>query len=574
MIVCTLPRLKSKIELVGKICCGLVVIGMAFVSTVVSTASARQVVSPSTPAAKVPTQQAEPVKPTEVARGRVFIDTNNDGLFGEGERPLEGVRVSNGLEIVTTDESGGYSISITDDGVVFVIKPAGYRTRLNEDNLPRFYYLHKPNGSPQLQFPGVAPTGPMPKAIDFPLYPQEGPSQFRMVLFGDTQPRDLAEVDFIAHDVVNDMIGVDAAFGVTLGDIVFDDLNMFEPLNQTIGLIGIPWYNVIGNHDVNYDAKSRLHVNETYERFYGPSYYSFDYGPAHFVVMDNIDWVMPTDPAGKGEYQGGFGKRQLEFLKNDLEQIPKDQMVVLMMHIPLPSTTDHQDLFRLIEQRPFCISIAAHQHYHQHLFFDEAAGWKGTKPHHHLINVTVCGSWWSGKKDERGIPHAIMSDGAPNGYSIMTFNGSEYRLEYVGAGNDRGRQMRIEMPNEVQSEKGAKFTVNVFDGSVKSRVWFTIDASDDWQECQKINEVDPLYLSLYEEDQAMQPPPPRALGKPSISSHLWTGELPSGLSAGVHLLRVKTRDMSDTEHLSGFSFRVVPAAPPPPATTNPNSNGS
>lgn len=518
-------------------------------------------------------QAAEQAQIGPMARGRVFVDTNNDGLFSTGEQPLKGIRVSNGLDIVSTDDDGNYSLSITDDGVVFVIKPAGYRTRLSSDNLPRFYYLHKPNGSPKLQFAGVEPTGPLPKAIDFPLYPQVEPSEFRLVLFGDPQPRDLAEVDFIAHDVVNDVIGIDAAFGVTLGDIVFDDLNMFEPLNQTIGLIGIPWYNVIGNHDVNYDGKSRSEINETYERHYGPSYYSFDYGPAHFVVMDNIAWVMPSDPAGKGSYQGGFGQRQLDFLKTDLSQIPNDQMVVLMMHVPLPTTTDHQDLFRLIEERPFCISIAAHQHNHQHFFFDEAAGWRGPKPHHHLVNVTVCGSWWSGKNDERGIPHAMMSDGAPNGYSIMTFNGSEYRLEFVGAGNDRGRQMRIDLPNELPSDKGAKFYVNVFDGSVRSKVWYSLDQSEAWTECSKVGEADPIYARLYDEEQTSLIPPKNKLGKPAISTHLWSGEFSAGLNPGVHLLRAKTRDMFGVEYLSERSFRVIPPTPLPPVALQPSAVG-
>ncbi len=113
------------------------------------------------------------------------------------------------------------------------------------------------------------------------------------MLFGDPQPRDIAEVEYIAHDVVEQIISEhahDAAFGVTLGDIVFDDLSVMEPLNQAIALIGIPWYNVIGNHDLNLDAKDDSLSDETFERIYGPSYYSFDFGPAHFMVLDDVVW--------------------------------------------------------------------------------------------------------------------------------------------------------------------------------------------------------------------------------------------------------------------------------------------
>ncbi|MCA9067017.1 MAG: metallophosphoesterase, partial [Planctomycetaceae bacterium] len=214
-----------------------------------------------------------------------------------------------------------------------------------------FYYIHKPNGSPPLKFAGVKPTGPLPESIDFPLYQQHEPEKFKAVLFGDPQPRDQKEVDYIAHDVVEDLIGTDASFGVTLGDIVFDDLSMFEPQARAIGLIGIPWYNVIGNHDINYDASHDHHSDETFERHFGPAYYSFDYGQAHFLVLDDIEWIVPNG-VGKGRYQAGLGNEQMEFIRNDLALIPENQMVVLMMHIPLVDVRDRHELYRLIEQRP------------------------------------------------------------------------------------------------------------------------------------------------------------------------------------------------------------------------------
>lgn len=489
-----------------------------------------------------------------LARGVVFHDRNSDGRRDAGDEPLAGVRVSNGSEIVNTDEQGRYELPIGDEGQVFVIKPTGYRTRLGPNQLPQFYYLHRPGGSPQLRFAGVAPTGPLPQSIDFPLTQQQEPDVFRMILFGDTQPRNLTEVDYIAHDVVADACKTSAAFGVTLGDIAFDDLNVIGPLTEVIGLIGVPWYNVFGNHDANFDATSRQYINETFERHFGPSYYSFDYGKVHFVVLDNIDYV-PT-PEGKFGFKGGFGEAQLRWVQRDLEAIPKDQLVVLLMHVPLNLTGDHQALFRLIEQRPFSLSISAHQHYHQHLFLGEQQGWKGKQPHHHIINVTVCGSWWSGLKDERGIPHAMMSDGAPNGYSVLTFDGQKYSLEFFGAGNDRGRQMRIELGNEVPAEQATRFTVNVYDGSSRSQVWYSIDGGA-WAECQQVQETDPLFQALWDAEQQQQPPPSPKLTKPTISSHLWAGELPAGLQAGTHLLRVRTFDMAGKEYTDQRSFRVA-----------------
>ena len=371
--------------------------------------------------------------PTVPARGVVFHDANENQVFDAGEQPLANVRVSNGREIVKTDDDGRYELPVDADTIVFVVKPRGWRTPLSEDNLPQFYYLHKPAGSPPSKFAGVSPTGPLPESIDFPLVPQEEPDEFRAILFGDTQPRNQQEVDWIAHDVVEELIGTDASFGVTLGDVVFDDLDVMTPLNRTIALLGIPWYNVLGNHDINLDARSRRHVNETFERVYGPSYYSFDYGPVHFLVLDNIEWQVAPD-TGKGKYRGGLGRDQLAFIEKDLAQIPPDQLVVLMMHIPLTDTNDRHGLYRLIEQRPFCISISGHTHHHEHVWITHEDGWEGPEPHHHIINVTVCGSWWSGAPDERGIPHSTMADGAPNGYSVISFDGTDYRLDFFAAG--------------------------------------------------------------------------------------------------------------------------------------------
>ena len=94
----------------------------------------------------------------------------------------------------------------------------------------------------------------MPASVDFPLYPGDEPAVFRAILFGDTQPRNQKEIDYIAHDVIEELIGAEASFGITLGDVMFNNLSLFGSLNRAIALIGIPWYNVIGNHDLNFDS--------------------------------------------------------------------------------------------------------------------------------------------------------------------------------------------------------------------------------------------------------------------------------------------------------------------------------
>ncbi len=494
--------------------------------------------------------------PPQIARGFVFHDANGNRQRDEGERVLANIRVSNGNDIVFTDDQGRYELPVGSDDIIFVIKPRGWRTPLNEHMLPQFYYIHKPAGSPPLKYAGVEPTGPLPDSIDFPLYPQDEPEVFQALLFGDPQPRDQREVDYIAHDVVEELIGTKAAFGVTLGDIVFDDLTMFEPQARAIALLGIPWYNVIGNHDINMDVRHDHLSDETFERHFGPSYYAFDYGQVHFLVLDDIEWFV-ADGAEKGQYRGGLGQKQMDFIREDLAQIPRDQLVVLMMHIPLVDVRDRQELYRLIEQRPFCISISGHTHHHEHRFITKADGWQGPEPHHHIINVTVSGSWWSGAPDERGIPHATMADGAPNGYSIITFDGHTYTLDFKAAGRPANWQMHVSAPELVSlaDAAGTDVFVNVFNGSERSSVAMRIGAGD-WVEMQRRVERDPAYVALFEREENTADKPWRAMSKPKPSTHLWHGQLPEGLDAGLHLIRIRTVDMHGRTFESHRSIRI------------------
>lgn len=505
--------------------------------------------------------------------GFVFHDQNGNGVRDSEEPGLPNIRVSNGKDIVITDAQGQYTLQIDDDQIVFVIKPRNWRTPVNADQLPQFYYIHKPAGSPPSRFPGVAPTGPLPASVDFPLYPCNEPNEFKAIMFGDTQPRDIKEVDYIAQDVVAQIVqeqGHGASFGVTLGDIAFDNLDTMEPLNRAVALIGIPWYNVIGNHDLNFEAKDDEHSDETYERIYGPNYYSFDYGAVHFMVLDDVRWIGATETE-RGRYVGGLGETQMEFIRRDLSMILADQMVVLMMHIPLVGVEDRQELYRLIEQRPFALSFSAHTHYNEHLFIGDEDGWRGAVPHHHVVNVTVCGSWFRGAPDETGIPHATMSDGGPNGYSIVTFNGHEYSIEQRAARRPAHYQMAIHAPNAIAVDKSADMNVvvNVFAGSPKSKTEIRFGDDDSWQEMERIAGQDPFYMETKaREDQLSQQLPAKERGsnlpwiplpEPHTTPHLWTAKPGKPLPEGTIAIEVRTTDMFGNVYVDQRSVRITPS---------------
>jgi hypothetical protein len=126
---------------------------------------------------------------------------------------------------------------IDDESIIFVIKQIGYTVPVDQDMLPRFYYIHQPAGSPpnlKLRYRGINPTGPLPDSVDFPLKKADEPRKFDVIVFTDPQPESQVEIDFIRDDVVNGVIGTKAAFGMTTGDIMFDDLSLYPRLNRII----------------------------------------------------------------------------------------------------------------------------------------------------------------------------------------------------------------------------------------------------------------------------------------------------------------------------------------------------
>lgn len=500
--------------------------------------------------------------------GFVFLDSNGNQVMDNNEKGLPDVRVSNGIEVIKTDAKGKYSLIVTDDIIIFVIKPRGYMTPVDENLLPKFYYIHKPHGSPEgLKYAGVEPTGPLPKSIDFPLYEQPEPDIFKVLVFGDTQPRNMREIEWLAHDVIEEVIGTDAVFGLSLGDLVGDNLNLFLPLCEVIATIGLPWYNVYGNHDMNRLATEDKYADETYERVFGPTCYSYDWGPVHFINIDNVKFQ--PEKKDSPPYYSEVGERQLTFIQNDLAFVPNDQLVVISMHIPLTEMRDVKKLMEMLSTRPNTLTLSAHTHFQRDYFIGPEHGWQHEKNHHHHNHVTTSGSWWQGTLDEIGIPHTTMRDGAPNGYGIFTFSGNQYSIRFKAARRPSDYQMNIWTPWEVtQSETGnTDILVNVFGGTKRSKVEFRLEHNGKWNQMTYSPQKDPYFKALKERDDTYHIErkinttiresiklmlkddselPQRgkrlSFGVPK-SYHIWQAKLPENISKGTHIIYVRTTDM-------------------------------
>ena len=509
----------------------------------------------------------------QTATGIVFDDRDGDGRRGANEVGIGGVKVSNGVEVVRTDANGRYTIGVDDDTTIFVIKPSGWTTPHDDLGLPRFYYHHKPNGSPDgnFRFKGVAPTGPLPTSIDFPLRRQVESERFEVVLVADPQPYDREEVDWYTKTSIRELTDYPAAFGIALGDIVGDDLSLLEPLNRAQAKTGFPWRNVYGNHDMNFMATDDAYADETFERVYGPVNYAFDYGRVHFIVLDNVLWrgFAGLGDNGKpkiGNYTGHLTDKILKFVENDLATVDEDRLIVLCTHIPLinPTSEKHatpqlKQLMQLLSRFSNTVSFSGHTHRNGNYFAGIESGYTpraATEHHHHNVG-TASGSWYRGPRRANGVPVATMCDGTPMGYAVATFDDNEYSVRYKAVGRPADYQMTIHVPATItQSRLGkAEVVVNVFNGSARSTTRMRLLVGGTWTTMKQTRRLDPTYVAAQEASRTTSGNR-RPLPEPYATSHIWAAKLSPMLTTGDYVVEVETVDMFGQTHRATKSFRV------------------
>jgi hypothetical protein len=526
----------------------------------------------------------------EMVTGIVFEDRSHAGHRQPGDPGIAGVLVSNGQEIAKTDGEGRFALPIEEGMVVFVIKPTGYAVPVDENNLPRFFYIHQPKGSPaelNLHFRGIDPTGPLPASVDFPLRKSEEASSFDVIMFTDPQPESDVEVSFVRDAVVNGVVGMKAAFGITTGDLMFDDLSLYGRYNRIIGQIGLPWYSIGGNHDLNFEARDRSLSRETFKRIFGPNYYAFEYGGAVFLMLDNVDYLGgdPANPKEGGKYEGRFDERQLSFVENLLKEVPTDKLLVVCMHIPLRtylgpkdpvvSTVNTAALLELLSGRPNTVSLSGHTHTTEHHYFGAGDGFAGGAPHHHHVMTAVCGSWWSGPYDHRGIAVADSRDGTPNGFHILSVEGNRYTTRFQAANEPSSRQMRIVLDSGFHRDRkevyrdfrmgqllgspiaqenvyATEVVVNLFDGGPRSTVEYRIGNGSAIPMTRDVR-ADPFVEEVYARNQATKKPWVKA----EPCSHIFVARLPADLGTGTHCLKVRAIDEYGRVHNDNLVVEIT-----------------
>jgi C terminal of Calcineurin-like phosphoesterase/Calcineurin-like phosphoesterase len=525
-----------------------------------------------------------------LASGHVFHDRSGTGRHMPGDPGIPHVMVSNGRDVVLTDSEGRWRLTVGEGDSVFVIKPPHWSTPVGKGGVPSFSHLHQPQGSPRdvsYRAAGVAPTGALPAAIDFPLRRQES-AGFDVLLTADTQPENGAELAYLRDDIIAGALGSGAAFGINHGDVVFDDLALYTRYLEILGASGIPWHHCPGNHDMNSEARDDSGSRETWKRVFGPRHYAFQCAGATFIMLDNVHYFgyNPGSPKS-GQYCGLIGRQQLQFVHNVLANVPADQLVVLSMHIPLvnyqdassPSdnTSDRRTLLEMLSSRPHAVSFSGHMHLTEHHHLGADDGFNGPAPHHHHVLTAASGGWWGGPKDSRGIPSADSQDGTPNGFHVLSVDGNHYTTRFVPAVGKGTGQLRavVDGPHAQRaraaayacgvalapSELGAcTLVVNVFDGGPATRVTYEIaDRAGPAMPLELTPMPDPYIEGVFARHAAQQKPWVR----PVSSSHVWKAPLPRDLAPGAHCVTVEATDQYGRRLATHLVLEVTePGAPP------------
>lgn len=553
----------------------------------------------------------------EILTGSVFDDVDRDGTQDPREKGLRGVLVSNGRDVVTTDGKGRYEIAVPVNSTVSITQPAGYQVPLDEDNVAQFHYHHLPEGSPDLTYGGLDPTGPLPSQLNFPVAQSDatGPEDQNCIIAGDLQTYDLAEVGFARDGAIKDLSDRDDFPGcgvLFIGDVVGDDLSLYPNVRDLVSTIDAPIRFLPGNHDLDFDAQTAEHSFDTFKAQLAPAYYSYDVGNTHVVALntvrypctpevDNADGNRPecADPEGDPRYNGRLNDDQLAWLEADLAQVPEDKLILLASHIPLLTYADegsyiHQvdqvaQIYDIVGDRP-AVSVAGHTHSIENMAQGDAIqGWQDTYgidalPFPHLTSGAISGDWYSGVLTPDGYPVAIGRDGARPGVVTLEIADNEFVERFTGTGlpDEHAMNLGINSPTyrdwfEANAEGDAEpltdphlvstddlagttwLTTNFWMGATGSTVQVNLDGGDPIEavRTQQAEGEDQLVGAEYSDPYAALQQLVNGGSVADRTMHLWRAELPADLAAGTHVAEVTATDHHGRSFTDTIAFTVT-----------------
>ena len=369
------------------------------------------------------------------------------GLVSSEEGPVANVVVSDGTEVTVTDDKGIYELkSAKKWGYVFISVPSGYEVAA-EGVFPQFYQTLK----------GAADVV---EQKDFKLTKVDGQDRYKLFLLGDmhlaNRTNDAAQFTQFTTDLNAYMAqhSGQKMYALTLGDMTWDlywyknnyALPQYrETINRQVKNLQI--YHTMGNHDNDFMTTSDYDAAVKYVDCIGPTFYSFNIGQVHYVVMDNID-CSAYDGTDSRNYVKKLSNEQLNWLAKDLAYVDKSTPLIVAMHAQIykPTSTgfafDHDSanteaLLAVLDGYEVHF-VTGHTHKVYNITPDDDVV-KGRDIHEHNSGA-ICASWWWSGNLTPGVHVSI--DGAPGGYAIWDIDGTDFAWLYKSTGWPEEYQFR------------------------------------------------------------------------------------------------------------------------------------
>lgn len=391
--------------------------------------------------------------------GRIYINIVEDidfkpdagttvyGIVSSAGVGVENVVVSDGAEVTVTNEKGIYQLkSAKKWGYVFISVPSGYEVP-SVGVLPQFHRALKNSAD-------------VVERADFKLEKVDGQDSYKIFMLGDmhlaNRTGDLGQFAQFTSDLTDYMTRHkgEKMYALTLGDMTWDlywysNSYYFPQYLNTINsqIKNLQIFHTMGNHDNDFQTRSDYDAAVKYVDQICPTYYSFNIGKVHYVVMDDID-CSSYDGTESRNYVMSLSAEQLDWLAKDLSHVAKTTPVVVAMHVQVfyPTTSgfkiDHDQVNTL---RLFDILDGYTVRFvtgHTHKLFNVTPDAPIVDGHNfrEYNSGSVCASWWWSGNLTPGIH--IGTDGTPGGYGIWDVTGTDFQCLYKSTGWPEEYQFR------------------------------------------------------------------------------------------------------------------------------------
>ena len=391
--------------------------------------------------------------------GRIYINIVEDidfkpdagttvyGIVSSAGVGVENVVVSDGAEVTVTNEKGIYQLkSAKKWGYVFISVPSGYEVP-SVGVLPQFHRALKNSAD-------------VVERADFKLEKVDGQDSYKIFMLGDmhlaNRTGDLGQFAQFTSDLTDYMTRHkgEKMYALTLGDMTWDlywysNSYYFPQYLNTVNsqIKNLQIFHTMGNHDNDFQTRSDYDAAVKYVDQICPTYYSFNIGKVHYVVMDDID-CSSYDGSTSRNYVKSLSAEQLDWLAKDLSHVAKTTPVVVAMHAQVfyPTTSgfkiDHdpvntQRLFDILDG--YTVRFVTG---HTHKLFNVTPDAPIVDGHNfrEYNSGSVCASWWWSGNLTPGIH--IGTDGTPGGYGIWDVTGTDFQCLYKSTGWPEEYQFR------------------------------------------------------------------------------------------------------------------------------------